>query len=282
VAETQDSPRDYIFRMHRLPLKRMLNTDVGPRANLCPAGKKGSGKSGMSSGDYRWCPAHDIIAGNEQADTWAEFAADESEAPGVPLLRPLWSACDIPPASLAHLKRIASEVKWKESLDWAYERVNNARQYHQLKTGHALTAEYLKVDGKPGSASLEQFGLENTSSRIADHGRCNRLTCGCRFGRRPANSSGGGIRQNPLQMRDAVGLYQPFLGKREVGPKRRCDEVDWGGGSASWRGGRVGGRGVAMLFLFVFVCKGCRNVLTNGGPSPPLARAARKTWCNLP
>ena len=83
-----------------------------------------------------------------------------------------------------------------------------------------------------GSVSLEQFRLENTSSRIADHGRCNRPTCGWGFGRRLANPSGGGIWQNTLQMRDAVRLgILAFVGKTEVGLKWRHDEVDWGGGS---------------------------------------------------
>jgi len=70
-----------------------------------------------------------------------------------------------------------------------------------------------------GSASLEQFRLENTASRIANHGRCNRLTSGWRFGRKLASPSGG--------------------------------------------------RGVlSYVVLFVLVCKGYRNVLTEG-LSPP-------------
>jgi len=40
-------------------------------------------------------------------------------------------------------------------------------------------------------------------------------------------------------------------------------------------GGQAGGRGVVTSFcLFCLVCDGRRNVLTYGGPSPPLVRAA--------
>jgi len=41
----------------------------------------------------------------------------------LPLLRPIWPACDAPPPLPAYL----AHVKWKESSDWAYERIKNRR-----------------------------------------------------------------------------------------------------------------------------------------------------------
>jgi len=33
--------------------------------------------------EVRWCPAHKGVAGNEKADEWAKFAAEEPDARGV-------------------------------------------------------------------------------------------------------------------------------------------------------------------------------------------------------
>jgi len=64
-----------------------------------------------------------------------------------------------------------------------------------------------------------------------------------------------------------------FLGEAEVGLKRRCGEVDWK--RILHRGGQVGGRGVVTSFCFLcLVCEGRCNVLTYGGPSTQLVRAA--------
>jgi len=70
-----------------------------------------------------------------------------------------------------------------------------------------------------------------------------------------------------------------FLGKPEVGLKRRCDEVDWGGGSVSSREeNRLG----EEEQLCCFVCSGMQRVpqhTDQWGFSPLLVRTAR---CNLP
>jgi len=101
-----------------------------------------------------------------------------------------------------------------------------------LKTGHALTAEYLKWTG----------------SQISD---------GCWF----CESGAVQTREHLLQQADpwveirkktgkpkrrwnmaklfadarCCEAILAFLGKTEVGLKRRCDEVGWGGGSVSSR-----------------------------------------------
>jgi len=119
--------------------------------------------------EFRWCPAHSGVAGNEEAGKWAKQAAEEPDARGVEWMgykdrygRRLMP----PPRSLANLKREISERKWEEAWTWSKKRVrgrkyqmpktmhqNNmvargpkrlAGRYHQLKTGHCRIGQYLK------------------------------------------------------------------------------------------------------------------------------------------
>ena len=67
--------------------------------------------------EIRWCPARKGIPGNEIADEWAIQAASEPDEHGVEWL---WHVDRVgrraPPAtSLAHLRRGASEKKWRFS-----------------------------------------------------------------------------------------------------------------------------------------------------------------------
>ena len=88
--------------------------------------------------EFRWCPAHSGVAGNEEADKWAKQAAEEPDARGVKWMgykdrygRRLMP----PPRSLANLKREISERKWEEAWTWSKKRVRG-RKYQMPKTMH--------------------------------------------------------------------------------------------------------------------------------------------------
>jgi len=75
--------------------------------------------------EIRWCPAHEGIAANENADEWAKVAADQSHEHGVE-----WLTIDnrprrMPPVSLEHPSRQVAEKKREEAKGWAYSRICN-------------------------------------------------------------------------------------------------------------------------------------------------------------
>jgi hypothetical protein len=123
--------------------------------------------------EIRWRPAHEGIAGNENADGWAKLAADEPYEYGVERQTIENRPRRMPPVSLARLYRQISEKIWEEAKNWAYSRITNpinnvgcrqwresrlapalakgkkqaASRFYQLKTGHALIGQYLKWIG---------------------------------------------------------------------------------------------------------------------------------------
>jgi len=123
-------------------------------------------KPGITA-EIRWCPAHKGVAGNEKADEWAEFAAEEPDARGVEWLSYLdrGEARATPlPRSPAHLKPEITEKKRVEARQWAGGRTSKkkdtvpksrrpdgavvgsakrlASRCYRAKTGHCLAGQY--------------------------------------------------------------------------------------------------------------------------------------------
>ena len=119
--------------------------------------------------ELRWCPAHSGVAGNEEADKWAKQAAEEPDTRGVEWMgyKDRYGMRSMPlPRSLANLKWEISDKKWEEVCMWSKKRVRGrkylmpktmhqnklvarspkrlAGRYHQLRTGHWRTGQYLK------------------------------------------------------------------------------------------------------------------------------------------
>ena len=68
--------------------------------------------------EIRWCPAHNGVEGNENADEWAKLAAEEQDTRGVEWI-PYSDRTEVRPMplprSLANIKREISEKKWTEA-----------------------------------------------------------------------------------------------------------------------------------------------------------------------
>jgi len=113
-----------------------------------------------------WCPAHKGIAGNEEADKEARLAAEEPDRRGVEWMgySDRYGRRLLPlPRSIANIKREIAEKKWKEARAWSEKRIRKkkyrmpkgqsaavarapkrlAGRFHQLRTGHCRTGQYL-------------------------------------------------------------------------------------------------------------------------------------------
>jgi len=70
-------------------IQRMLNTDIGLGQTYTAHKKKRRGRASPKVGfpvEIRWRrPAHEGIEDNEQADAWANLAADDPDSHGVEL-----------------------------------------------------------------------------------------------------------------------------------------------------------------------------------------------------
>jgi ribonuclease HI len=165
-------PKITIFTDAQAAIKRMKTLEVGPGQIFALQARRILAEIDCPV-EIRWCPAHEGIAGNEEADQYAKIAAEKPHERGVEWLTIDNRTRRMPPASLAHLSRQIAEKKWVESKNWAYSRITNpaynvkcrpwrrncpdpgpaktrkatASRYYQLKTGHALTGQYLKWIG---------------------------------------------------------------------------------------------------------------------------------------
>jgi len=162
-----------IFTDAQAAMARIASEEPGPAQQYARQARKWIAKLRKRDRnlriEFRWYPAHSGVAGNEEADKWAKQAAEEPDTRGVEWMgnkdrygRRLMP----PPRSLANLKREILERKWEEAWTWSKKRVrvrkyqmpktmhqNNmvargpkrlAGRYHQLKTGHCRTGQYLK------------------------------------------------------------------------------------------------------------------------------------------
>jgi len=152
-----------IFTDAQAAIKRMASDEPGPGQKYALEARKHiptlrRAEPGITI-EIRWCPAHEGVEGNEQADRWAKLAADEPDTPGVE-----WPE-RVRPRSLANIRREISEKKWAEAREWAGGRSSRkkykmpesqrpdgtvagstkrlAARFYQLKMGHCLTGEYL-------------------------------------------------------------------------------------------------------------------------------------------
>jgi len=119
--------------------------------------------------ELRWCPAHEGVEGNERADKAAKTAADKPDERGVEWLghKDRYGRRHMPlPRSIANIRREVGEKKWAEARDWSEKRIKRkkykmpekmrqqavvaegpkrlAERFHQLRTGHCRTAQYLE------------------------------------------------------------------------------------------------------------------------------------------
>jgi ribonuclease HI len=162
-----------IFTDSRAAIQRMATDEPGPGQKYAIQARKWtatlqSARPGIEI-EIWWCPAHQGIVGNERADDSARLAAEEPDAHGVEWLgyADRYGRRAMPlPRSLANVKREISERKWIEARRWAEGRITArkykmpreqrpsrvvdrspkrlAARFHQLKTGHGLTGQYLK------------------------------------------------------------------------------------------------------------------------------------------
>jgi ribonuclease HI len=152
-----------IFTDTQAAIRRMSTDEPGPGQQYALEARQHIAILRSASPDItieiRWCPAHEGVEGNEQADRWAKLVADEPDTPGVE-----WPDVAYP-RSPANIRREISEKKWMEARQWAGGRTSKqkykmpksqkpdstvagsakrlASRFYQLKTGHCLTGEYL-------------------------------------------------------------------------------------------------------------------------------------------
>jgi len=172
-----------IFTDAQAAIRRMVSEEPGPGQQYAIEARQHVAALRRARPDIRieirWCPAHKGVTGNEIADTWAKLAADEPDAHGVEWLAHAdGSPRRMPlPRSLAHLSREATEKKWKEARQWSKARIKPAKykiperqlpdrtvagcskrsasRFYQLRSGHALTGQYLKWTKSRPSARCE-------------------------------------------------------------------------------------------------------------------------------
>jgi len=174
AARRQQAPKTVtIFTGAQAAMARIASGEPGPTQEYAISARKWMAELKDRNRNVRveiqWCPAHERMAGNEKADEWAKQAAEEPDAQGVEWMgyKGRYRRRRMPlPRSLATIKREIAEKKWEEAWKWSKNRVNAkkyrmpktmhqnkmvargpkslAGRFHQLKTGHCRTSQYLK------------------------------------------------------------------------------------------------------------------------------------------
>lgn len=78
----QTTPKITIFTDAQAAIKRMQTLEVGPGQIFALQARRILAEIDCSV-EIRWCPAHEGIAGNEEADQWAKIAAGKPHERGV-------------------------------------------------------------------------------------------------------------------------------------------------------------------------------------------------------
>jgi len=119
--------------------------------------------------ELRWCPAHEGVEGDGKAGKEAKLAAEEPEGRGVEWLghTDRYGRRGMPPPrSIANIRRGVAERKWAEARSWSEKRIKRrkykmpekmrqqavvarapkilAERFHQLRTRHCRTGQYLE------------------------------------------------------------------------------------------------------------------------------------------
>ena len=175
VATRRRKPaeRVTIFSDAQAALARIASDEPGPGQLYALKAREWVGRlrrtrPGMSI-ELRCCPAHEGVEGNERADREANVAAEEPDGRGVEWLgyTDRYGRRRMPlPRSIANIRREVAEKKWVEARDRSERKIRRkkykmpeklrqqavvargpkrlAERFHQLRTGHCRTGQYLE------------------------------------------------------------------------------------------------------------------------------------------
>jgi ribonuclease HI len=262
AARHPEDARDItVFTDSQATLTRIQDDNEGPGQALARriiAWEKEVFESGRTI-EYRWCPGHAGVPGNEEADRVAKAAAakDTSNLSEAEIEMAKWT-------SMSHLHRQSTDLRRNLRNDWVREQCKDHRQYvlrkktglrkelekcpkrsaavfYQLLSGHARVGKYLKRIGKTIDPSCG-FCQRETEQQTREH-LFNRCTYWARERKqlyRNLNLTKK-FRHSRITRMKVAKLFSEecatncilgFLKDTQVGrrqSRRQIDDHDWGG-----------------------------------------------------